>query len=162
MTASFVRQVVYWTIPCVLWMTAVLGYTVAYGTFITSVSMPNIIPAFYGRYLGGVVPAIGFMLSAIPTVRGSDRTGPGFIASIVVVGVLVVAWFIYGWKYGVRYQGLSVVMLLALLNLATFCILLLASLALRRFPGVWRKFAVHTVFWVWIGWLAFPWLGEWP
>lgn len=72
-------KVTYFIVPLIIWFLAVLGYTVAYGTILTSTSMPNIIPAFTSEYLGGVIPAIGFMASAWKTFDGRIKISRIFL-----------------------------------------------------------------------------------
>ena len=88
-----VRQVVYVIIPAVLWLAVVLGYTVAYGTILTTTSMPTILPAFTSKYLAGAVPAIGFLATAWTTIRGRKEIGRVSIVSVIIIALLVVAWF---------------------------------------------------------------------
>lgn len=156
------RQIIYWTIPVILWLASVLGYSVAYGTFLTSPSVSILIPAYASVYLAGAVPAIGFLGTAWPTMRGRTQIGRSFMASVIIVGLLVVVWFVVNWDHGVQYQGASTVYVLLVLNLVTFSGVLFAVWALMSTPNLWGKFLLHAVFWVWVGWLAFPVLGEFP
>lgn len=159
---SQLRAFVYWAIPFLIWVTTVMGYTVAYGTVATSTSMPSILPALTSVYLGGVIPAIGFIATAYPTIKGSGRTSAVTVASIMIVAVLVTVWFVFGWEYGLRYQGTSAVYVMAALNALMVLGLLGGSLYLMRKSSFWGKIALHAVIWVWVGWYAFPWFGEWP
>lgn len=156
------RQIVYWTIPVILWLASVMGYSVAYGTILTSPSLLNLIPAYASIYLAGVVPAIGFLSTAWPTMKGRTHIGQTFMASVTIVGILSVAWFVVNWEHGIEYQGASAVHVLLILNLATVCGISLVAWVLMRSPNLWGKFFLHAGFWIWIGWLTFPVLGEFP
>jgi len=160
--SPFSTRALYVGIAVGIWLAGVLGYTVAEGTPLSSTSMPNVIPAFTSRYFGGLIPAVGFMIAALPATLGNGKTGRAPIVATIVAALSVVAWFYAGWAYGMQYQGKTAVLLFVALNVAAFAALAFQAIALRRVDSVPRKFAFHALFWVWIGWFAYPWLGEWP
>jgi hypothetical protein len=76
---------------------------------------------------------------------------------------LSVAWFLMGWNYGLQYQGPRYTHAMCVANL--IWITALGVMFLRR----WKKestyrasLAVHWVLFAWLGWYAFPYLGELP
>lgn len=153
---------IYLLFPLSLWGVIVLGYTAAYGTVLTSVSMPSIWTAFYSEYLGGIVPSIGFLATTWPTVRGRGSLSSLSVSAYLVAILLVIVWFVGGWGYGVKYQGQGYVLLFSTLNiLATACMLRLIWL-LKRNPQVGKKMLLMCFTWFWVAWIAFPWLGEVP
>jgi hypothetical protein len=81
----------------------------------------------------------------------------------VIATVMSVIWFIVGWKYGLEYQGPAYTHYICLLNIfwiAGIDILLL--LRRRSNPSFASNIILHFVLFAWLGWYAFPYLGELP
>lgn len=139
-----------------------LGYTAASDTALYSTSLPVILVAFSSPYLAALVPSVGFLLSALPVVRGQVATGRWFILILVAIVALSAGYFWLSWPYGLRYQGETVLHRLALLNTIIGFFLIAGATYLRLAPKRLGNLVLHGFFWMWIGWIAFPWIGEWP
>lgn len=152
----------YLGIPCGLWLASILGYTVAYPTPLTPISLPSVMLAFRSPYLAGSLPAFGFLATAWPELLGKPFAVSVFLTAVAIVGVLAAVWFAYGWKYGLRFQGAGYVWCFAGLNLLVFLALLYAGGDFLDAPRGAAGLALHLGLWAWVGWFAFPYLGEWP
>jgi hypothetical protein len=93
------------------------------------------------------------------------RTGKGFYPrrSILLAGAILVAsaaWYLNGWHWGLRYQGLS-----TLRTYLVFTVVYLLGMALLWLRGRDRdswamSLAWHVGIFLWFCGFAFPWLGE--
>jgi len=77
--------------------------------------------------------------------------------------ILSAVWFIFGWKFGLEYQGAHytrVVCTISGLWIAGLGALLLRYK--RTDPSFAANLVVHWLLFVWLAWYAFPYLGELP
>ena len=74
-----------------------------------------------------------------------------------------VIWFIVGWNYGLHYQGPTYTRFICALNFV-WIVGLGALLFLRRKsnPSFTFNLVFHLLLFTWLGWCAFPYLGELP
>jgi hypothetical protein len=93
---------------------------------------------------------------------GADFVPRRSLVGLLVLSALAVAHFVFGWDYGMKYQGKVYVTALLVLNVAALITTWAALLRARR----WRKFRstliAHALIVAWLVWIAFPWLGELP
>lgn len=73
-----------------------------------------------------------------------------------------VLWFIGGWKYGVRYQGLRYTAATASINLLCLAAIWGCWIAVRKRPSKGGAFAFAALLHGWLFSFALPWLGELP
>ena len=85
--------------------------------------------------------------------------------SAVLLGVLTALTplhFFVGWEYGVRYDGRGYVNGVALLNAAMLVLLWIRLVKARSQPSFNANLVFHGLLFGWLGWCAFPNLGELP
>jgi hypothetical protein len=112
--------------------------------------------------LAFAIPAAWF-LAWTPQLRAGAGTVPRrSVLLLAVLAALSAWWGVEGWSFGVQYQGIGYTR--AVLAVTAGWIIVLAGLcgwAWRR-PSFARSCLFHTLLFVWIGWYAFPYLGELP
>jgi hypothetical protein len=109
-----------------------------------------------------LLPVLAYALSALPLVA---RDRPRVVLSLLIYGLAVLLsalFFPLCWEGGVKFQGFTYTVLVAAENVA-FAV----ALGLILWAGIWRPSAAkawsfHIVLFVWLSWVAFPWLGEMP
>jgi len=75
---------------------------------------------------------------------------------------LSIANLFVGWDYGLRYQSSSYVHAVAALSVILWLLLIVLSTWAVRKPTTGRNLLFHVVLFSWLGWYAFPYLGELP
>jgi hypothetical protein len=119
----------------------------------------------WGYVPGSLLPLLAAGLAiawswqlAVDNPRVPKRTTLG----VLVLAVGSLAWFAFGWRYGLEYQGLRFVFFAA--SFSATLITLIATLLVRnaRRPSVTNSAAAHLLFFGWLFSYAFPYLGEWP
>lgn len=80
------------------------------------------------------------------------------VAAVIVLSLVDLA---ASWRYGLEYQGIRYTLSVDAINLSWIAIL--CFLSFRNWkgePSFLTNLALHWVFFAWIAWYAFPWLGE--
>jgi hypothetical protein len=84
----------------------------------------------------------------------------GLLAGAIVLNVL---WFIWGWKFGLDYQGAQYTFTVCIVNVTA---VLFLAVAFYRNWGKESSFVtnltLHWILFAWLAWYAFPYLGELP
>jgi hypothetical protein len=122
---------------------------------------PSIVRALGTAFAFAYVPA-GFLLWSRGLANGRYtvrlRTTIGF--SLVIA--LSVLWLVVNLKYGPEYQGLRSYLSLCAIELVSWTALVVLLWRARVRPTFSATFALGVVFFGWLAWAAFPWLGELP
>jgi hypothetical protein len=136
--------------------------------FLSPLPALTIIPTFlldamHLQAVAMVIPAILFFAWNPGLVQGSHLIPKRTNVLFLIAAVLSVIWFIGGWKDGLHYQGPTYTHLICALNVA-WVASLGAFLFLRRksVPSFASNLTFHMLFFAWLGWDAFPYLGELP
>jgi len=79
-----------------------------------------------------------------------------------ITAALSALHLIAGASYGARYQGLAHTTWVSVVGVALMSGLICLLLVERRSPSPWKFSAFHIGLFCWLGWVAFPWLGELP
>lgn len=128
----------------------------------------TVVPAFllsgiHLEHAAVVIPAILFFAWNPSLFRGSSTIPKRTYLLFVFATVLSVIWFIGGWKYGLQYQGPTYTHLICALNVAWIAGLGVLLFRLRKLdPSFASNLAFHLLLFTWLGWYAFPYLGELP
>jgi hypothetical protein len=82
---------------------------------------------------------------------------------LLVAAVIALSFvdFVGSWRYGLKYQGVGYTCVVDAINFGWIAIL--CFLSFRNWkgePSFLTNLAVHWIFFAWIAWYAFPWLGE--
>lgn len=101
-----------------------------------------------------------FALWCLPLWRGARRAPLYSLIALGAFGMLDAWWLWAGWRYGMEYQGEPFTRATVIANAVNFVILVALGLEKRRRPGFAGNLAVHLLGFVWVGYIAFPYLGE--
>lgn len=85
--------------------------------------------------------------------------------SLVLLGILTsltVYYFVESWSFGLRYQGVEFTHGICAANLAWLMLLWMVFVRGWRKPSFFSNLLAHWLLFVWLGWYAFPYLGELP
>jgi len=161
------------------WVTLISGLLLlipsTVGLFLTGVPtllcpLPclTVVPAFllssmHLEHAAILIPLILFFAWNPSLFRGSSTIPKRTYILFVTATVMSVIWFIVGWKYGLQYQGPAYTHYICVLNIA-YIAGIGATLLLRRNrnPSFAFNLLFHLAFFAWLGWYAFPYLGELP
>jgi len=117
---------------------------------------------FFGFALVAV-PTIAFLLWNPQLLRGETGLPKRTYFLFASTVLLSIGWFAAGWNFGLKYQGPLLTYTLCIIN--GLWALFLSLLFIRSWKGP-PSFAVnltlHWVLFAWLGWYAFPHLGELP
>jgi hypothetical protein len=115
------------------------------------------------QYAAVLIPVILFFAWNPGLFRGSSTIPKRTYILFVIAAVMSVIWFIPGWKYGLQYQGPTYTHYICVLNIAWIAgIGVLLFLRRNHHPSFASNLAFHLLFFAWLGWYAFPYLGELP
>jgi hypothetical protein len=108
-----------------------------------------------------ILPALVFFAWNPRLLSGQART-PRRTYILVVLGVAVgIANLVVSWSYGLRFQGFEYTLFAEAESAA--CVAVLGVLFFRNWrgePSFGWNLALHWVFFAWLAWFAFPYLGE--
>ncbi len=129
----------------------------------------TIIPAFAIATLGinprlaVLLPPLLFLAWNPGLLNGSKSAPKRSYGLLLILIALDVAWFVYGWRLGLEYEGAQYTHAVAYVNLMWVVPLgALASFERRGTPSFAKNLALHCAIFVWLAWYAFPYLGELP
>jgi hypothetical protein len=122
----------------------------------------------YDRLIVFPLPSVVLLFAFVYALwaGASLRRGPAIPwASLVIVAgaaLASIAWYVSGWRYGMRYQGSQIVALYAVSDALSVAALGgIAAWAARR-PSSMLNLVFHALGFAWLVVLAFPYLGETP
>ena len=101
-----------------------------------------------------------FLISAIPLFKAEKSIGKSFKVISVLIGALSVLYLMASFVYGYKYQGLTHTLVICIYNAIFIVALYKLYLANMVEPSLNKAFVFRLTFFVWLGWCAFPWLGE--
>jgi hypothetical protein len=104
--------------------------------------------------------ALLFLLSTRSTAHENfkiSRLFTGISASLVSLSIM---FLFVAYDYGVKYQGLNHILFMYLFNGIFICSLIAAYIANNRKPSINNALVFRVLLFCWLGWCAFPWLGE--
>lgn len=161
------------------WVTLISGLLLlipaTIGLFLTGVPtllcpLPylTVVPAFllssmHLEHAAVLIPVILFFAWNPSLFRGSSTIPKRTYVLFVIATVMSVIWFIVGWNYGLQYQSPTYTHYICVLNIAWIAgIGALLLLRQKRNPSFASNLVFHLVLFAWLGWYAFPYLGELP
>ena len=151
-------------IACILSMIA--NYPKIYSPYSFSV----VIPALFISELGlSRVPM--YILAAIPTVtlyliwsfffiNKSLKISKPTIAISLILIILSLVFNVHGYEYGIKYQGLLHTFVMYSYNISFLVALMLIFKSNKTNPTLNNCLGFNVILFSWLGWSAFPWLGE--
>jgi hypothetical protein len=108
-----------------------------------------------------MLPMLLFLVWNPGLLRGQLKIPRRTYLLLAAVIALSFVYLVGSWNYGVQYQGVGYTFVVDAINLGWIAIL--CFLSFRNWKGepyFLTNLAVHWIFFAWIAWYAFPWLGE--
>ena len=128
----------------------------------------TIVPAFllssvHLQSLAAFTPTVFFFAWSAFLFCGRDMVPRRSYVLLIVLTILSTVDFAGGWHYGLKYQGANYTFWVCAANTAWLLVLgFLFARSWRRPPSFMNNVVVHWLLFAWLGWYAFPWLGELP
>ena len=101
-----------------------------------------------------------FWVSGRGLFRGDSNIPRWLLWASLVIGVLHVDFFFESWNYGLKYQGLAHTVAVSVENAVLFGAIVTVYVIGRRNPSFGRNLLCRWLFFFWLVWCAFPFLGE--
>jgi hypothetical protein len=140
----------------------------AFGGGAPSVTAPTsillVLPFLFGVPLPLVIAIVvaAFAAWSFPLFRGSPKIPLRTILLLLVAVACSAVWYVLGWGYGVKYEGLRYTVSCLSLNCAFALMSALLTWRARTAPSYGLSLSVHTLLFIWLVTYAFPYLGETP
>ena len=112
--------------------------------------------------LGPLVPVILFFLWNRGLLHQQAIVPKRTVAAAVLLSSLTVAYFAFAWNDGVAFQGARYTLIIFIINLAWLALLWFFIIRCWRQPSFTTNLVLHWLLFAWMGWYAFPYLGELP
>jgi hypothetical protein len=110
-----------------------------------------------------LVPTILFFLWHPGLIIRQQSNMPKRTAGLLgLLSILTIVDFVPEWKYGLQYQGTRHTIAVYTINVLWLAILWYAVIRAWRRPSFWANLLSHWILFAWLGWYAFPYLGELP
>jgi hypothetical protein len=147
-------------------LTMTAGYPKVYSPYsfiiVIPVFMLSVIalPSSLLMLLASLPNALLFLLSTRSIANENlkiSRLLTGISALLVSLSVI---FLIVSYDYGVQYQSLHHTLFMYLFNGIFICSLIAAYIANNRKPSINNSLVFRVLLFCWLGWCAFPWLGE--
>jgi len=127
----------------------------------------TVLPAFFLASVhlwmaGAIVPVVIFFLWNPRLSQGETRVPKRSYVLLAVAAFLSIIWFVFGWKLGLQYQGPTYTHWVFAINVAWIAILAVSIVRCQRANSFASNLIFHWLFFAWLGWFAFPYLGELP
>ena len=131
---------------------------------------PLLIPAFvavdafgiWGLSLVVAIIPVIFIAWSIHLFKGATKIPLRSFIFLAVIISLNILYFIYSWSYGVKWQGLTYTVIIAIINVAIASFLLWYGLKSREQQTYFKNYLFHLSMFAWLSYIAFPTLGELP
>lgn len=152
----------YFIFACLISSTSYLTVSTNIPTIYSPFSLISALPILifpFGVISFLLMPII-YLIWSFPLIKGQKKIP---IRTDVISIILVILSFIYlvmGWRYGIRYQGIQHVISMYIFNIVLWLILLTINIMNKRLPSFTSNLLFHGILFIWLSWIAFPWLGE--
>jgi|SRR6266436_228817 len=128
----------------------------------------TILPAFvlsrwHLESLAVLIPSFLFFLWSPGLLLRQRPDLPKRTAALLgLLTLLVIVDFVFEWNFGLRYQGTRHTVGVCIINFMWLALLWWASVRCLRKPSFAGSLLAHWFLSAWLGWYAFPYLGELP
>jgi hypothetical protein len=110
-----------------------------------------------------LIPTILFFLwNPGLTFRQQSKIPKRTVGLAGLLSILTILDFVLEWKYGLQYQGTHYTIAVDTTNLLWLAVLWCLVIVAWRRQSFWANLLCHWVLFAWLGWYAFPYLGELP
>lgn len=165
------RPVLYFVIgTLLLWAVAYSTISANYPKLYSPYSFAVVIPLMslyevLGGHLVTFVAAtlaipLSFAAWSLPLLKGEKRIPKRTKIAATVLVSLSLVFLALSWSYGVKYQGTTHTVAMYVFNALFWAALLVVGRRNLREPSYGYNFLFHWLLFAWLGWVAFPWLGE--
>lgn len=109
-----------------------------------------------------ILPPVAFCLWSMHLFKGKAIVPKRTLIALGILIVLDIIDLYYSWPYGLKYQGKGFTVAMIEINAAFILFLLVITVwAVKRVSFI-GNLLVHFILFLWLGWYAFPYLGELP
>ncbi len=130
----------------------------------------TVTPAFIlsSLWAGGATRAAALIPSLLffawnPTLfRGQAQVPKRSWVLLAITTLLSLLWFVESWKYGLEYQGRRYTYQICIVNGLWLVVLWALFATYSRRTSFVGNLLLHWLLFAWLGWYAFPYLGELP
>jgi hypothetical protein len=110
-----------------------------------------------------LIPTLFFFLWNPGLIVGQQSTMPKRTVGLVaLLSVLTIMDFVLEWRYGMQYQGTDHTIAVYTINVLWLAVIWWAVIHALRRPSFWANLLSHWALFAWLGYYAFPYLGELP
>lgn len=110
-----------------------------------------------------LIPMIFFFLwNPGLIIREQSNMPKRTVGLVGLLSMLTTVDFVLEWKYGLQYRGTEHTIVVYSLNVLWLAVLWWTVIRAWRRPSFWANLLSHWVLFAWLGWYAFPYLGELP
>lgn len=139
-------------------------------TLLSPLPLLTVIPAFMLSSLSAarftwaavLIPSLFFFAWNPALFWGQVQVPKRSLVLLLAMTVLSVIWFVGSWRYGLEYQGRQYTYVICVINgvwLAVLWTIAAGRWCRASFAG---NLLFHWLLFTWLGWYAFPYLGELP
>ncbi|MFZ0963226.1 MAG: hypothetical protein WAO35_20385 [Terriglobia bacterium] len=114
------------------------------------------------EYIASLIPVVLFFLWNPGLLHEQSSVPKRTIAAAALLSALTVVYFAGSWHDGVKFQGGPYTLTIFIINFAWLALLWWLIVRCWRHPAFTTNLLSHWVLFAWLGWYAFPWLGELP
>jgi hypothetical protein len=127
--------------------------------FVLSSALPS--PRLLSVVASAVVPLL-FCWWCLPLARGEMAVPKRTKVCALILAPLAVVDLIFSWRYGIEYQGLQHTLAMYAINGMALAALFLVFRRNSTGPSFPTNYLFHWLLFAWLGFAAFPYLGELP
>lgn len=84
------------------------------------------------------------------------------VVLLLCATVLSAIWLVYGFQYGIKYQGKDYTVGVTMINVVCWILVGTLAVVVRRRPIYNYSLGFHSALFAWLAWYAFPYFGELP
>jgi len=153
-----------------LWIICYFTICADYPKIYSPYSFPVVIPllilsdllnsSFIAIVVSTLIVPILFMLSIKYFLQDSYRITNVFKIVVFVIMLISTIFLLTGWRYGIQYQGYRHTIAMYIFNAMFITILFILNRINKIKSSYISNFLFQWIFFSWLGWSAFPWLGE--
>jgi hypothetical protein len=141
----------------------ITGYPTILHPFPAITVLPAFVLASVHLWMAGtIVPIVFFSLWNPHLSRGETRVPKRSYVLLTVSVFLSIIWFVLGWQFGLQYQGSTYTYWVCAINAGWIAVLAVSILRCQRANSFVSNLIFHWLLFAWLGWFAFPYLGELP
>jgi len=147
-------------------LTMSAGYPKIYSPYSLTVVIPLLALNTLGLsgillvFCASLPKALLFFASTVPTMRGNAKVGRILAGLSAILMLLSIGFLFIFYDYGVQYQGKQHTLLMYLFNATLIGATITVFLVNFSRPTVNSSLLYSCLLFCWLGWCAFPWLGE--